>query len=142
MNVQVEGSVTFRRCFVALFVIAVICLLIQNFHSWRKLSDVKLQQSVMQSELEDEKVKANELDSLEFEHKKLVVGYQMLELELKRLYKNECKSLDDFIPVFEDRIVTSVVDTGSLSWFGEFGSNGLPMPVSYTHLTLPTICSV
>ena len=88
-----------------LFAVLLVAGLAINVLYYFKLAELRKRQTVVQSNLEDEKPISNMLDSLDSEFKRYESEYQLLEHGLKQLYETNCTKLSEFVPVIDDRIV-------------------------------------
>lgn len=107
-----KGLLLFKRISVLLFVVAVIVLLAFNVTSTIQLGTEQNKRDALNASLETEKEHARELALLELKHKRLETEFRMMEFGLRKQYENECNSLDEFIPVFDDRIVAHAIQSG------------------------------
>ena len=108
------------------YVAILIAALVMNVISYVRLSDQRERKASLSSRLELEKVIANELESWKTRFSRCESENQLVEHGLKELYLTQCRNLDDFVPVFDDAIVTCRVKRRSIGYHSYHGMVHVP----------------
>ena len=104
-NTRRKSSVS-SRWIAFLYCTVLVAGLLLNAVYYFRLAELRNLQATLNSKLERGNSNADELTLLESQFKKYESEYQLMEHGLKQLYATQCTGLDDFIPVFDDQLVT------------------------------------
>ena len=110
-NTRRNSSVN-SRWIAFLYCSVLVAGLLLNAFYYVRLAELRHLQASLNSKLESGKSIADELTLLESQFKKYESEYQLMEHGLKQLYATKCTGLDDFIPVFDDQLVTCRPERG------------------------------